>query len=283
VQPGSFLHTTECFGPVLGVMRTPDLDTAIAWQNATAFGLTGGIHSLDVDELDRWVAGVEVGNAYINRTITGAIVGRQPFGGLKASAVGPGVKAGGPHYVAALAIASDAPGVDRLAAAAESYPKAAHHSLRVHELAHLRAEHNLGRYRPLRSLVVWLADTDGAALEDLELVCAAAHALGVPVQVYSPAQLPDTFAARYCAPDGLAAVIDAERPDHVRAIGPVPVDAYRAAHRHNIWMNTARPVANGDIELRHYGREQVISVTGHRAGNVDAAPLPRVAALPLET
>ena len=100
VQPGSWFHVTECFGPVLGVMRADDLDHAIELQNATPFGLTGGIHSLDDAEVDRWLEGVQVGNAYINRGITGAIVQRQPFGGWKRSSVGCGPKAGGPDYVA---------------------------------------------------------------------------------------------------------------------------------------------------------------------------------------
>ncbi|GMA32083.1 bifunctional proline dehydrogenase/L-glutamate gamma-semialdehyde dehydrogenase [Litorihabitans aurantiacus] len=81
VQPGSWFHLTECFGPVLGVMRADTLEEAIAWQNAVPFGLTGGIHSLDAGEIDRWLAAVEVGNAYVNRHITGAVVQRQPFGG----------------------------------------------------------------------------------------------------------------------------------------------------------------------------------------------------------
>jgi len=102
VAPGSFLHLTECFGPVLGVMRAATLDEAVALQNATAFGLTGGLHSLDDDEIERWLDTVEVGNAYVNRHITGAIVQRQPFGGWKDSVVGPGAKAGGPNYVAQL-------------------------------------------------------------------------------------------------------------------------------------------------------------------------------------
>ena len=66
--------------------------------------------------------------------------------------------------------------------------------------------------------------------------------------------------------------------EQVRAIGPVPLDAYRAAHRHNTWVNTERPVAFGPIELRHFVREQVFSITGHRYGNVDAAPLPNIVA-----
>ncbi len=85
VSPGSWFHTTECFGPVLGIMEAPSLDAAIALQNGTGYGLTGGIHSLDQDEVDYWTDRVEVGNAYVNRSTTGAIVRRQPFGGWKRS------------------------------------------------------------------------------------------------------------------------------------------------------------------------------------------------------
>ena len=117
VAPGSFFHVTECFGPVLGVMRAASLDEAIALQNAVPFGLTGGLHSLDEDEIRTWLDRVEVGNAYVNRHITGAIVRRQPFGGWKASVVGPGAKAGGPHYVAQLGTWVDGPDVPAGAAA----------------------------------------------------------------------------------------------------------------------------------------------------------------------
>ncbi|WP_295627222.1 bifunctional proline dehydrogenase/L-glutamate gamma-semialdehyde dehydrogenase [uncultured Corynebacterium sp.] len=109
VKPGSWFHLTECFGPVLGVMRAPDLETAIEWQNAVEYGLTGGIHTLDSDEVATWLSKVEVGNAYVNRHITGAIVRRQSFGGWKGSSVGPGAKAGGPNYVAQLGTVVDAP------------------------------------------------------------------------------------------------------------------------------------------------------------------------------
>ena len=100
VRPGSWFHQTECFGPVLGVMRADDLDHAIELQNAVAYGLTGGLHSLDEREIERWLDRVEVGNAYVNRHTTGAIVRRQPFGGWKRSSVGRGAKTGGPDDVA---------------------------------------------------------------------------------------------------------------------------------------------------------------------------------------
>jgi RHH-type transcriptional regulator, proline utilization regulon repressor / proline dehydrogenase / delta 1-pyrroline-5-carboxylate dehydrogenase len=109
VKPGSFFHLTEVFGPVLGLMEAKDLDEAIALQNQVDFGLTGGIHSLETEEVAQWLDEVQVGNAYVNRGITGAIVQRQPFGGWKASSVGLGSKAGGPNYVMLFGTWRDAP------------------------------------------------------------------------------------------------------------------------------------------------------------------------------
>ncbi|WP_300343510.1 bifunctional proline dehydrogenase/L-glutamate gamma-semialdehyde dehydrogenase [Nesterenkonia sp.] len=99
VAPGSFFHLTEVFGPVLGLMQAKNLQEAIELQNQVDYGLTGGIHSLQAAEVEQWLEQVEVGNAYVNRGITGAIVQRQSFGGWKKSSVGLGSKAGGPNYV----------------------------------------------------------------------------------------------------------------------------------------------------------------------------------------
>lgn len=100
VQPGGVTHLTEFFGPVLGVMRFERLEQAIELVNRTGYGLTSGLHSLDEREHKTWQRGIRAGNLYINRGTTGAIVLRQPFGGLGKSAFGPGIKAGGPNYVA---------------------------------------------------------------------------------------------------------------------------------------------------------------------------------------
>jgi RHH-type proline utilization regulon transcriptional repressor/proline dehydrogenase/delta 1-pyrroline-5-carboxylate dehydrogenase len=99
VKPGSFFHQTEVFGPVLGLMKASSLSKALEIQNASDYGLTAGIHSLDNDEILTWISGIQNGNLYVNRGITGAIVDRQPFGGLKRSSVGPGLKAGGSSYL----------------------------------------------------------------------------------------------------------------------------------------------------------------------------------------
>jgi RHH-type proline utilization regulon transcriptional repressor/proline dehydrogenase/delta 1-pyrroline-5-carboxylate dehydrogenase len=100
VRAGSYTHHTEFFGPVLGVMRFERLDEAIALVNQTGYGLTSGLQSLDEREHAQWKAGIRAGNLYINRGTTGAMVLRQPFGGMSRSCFGPGLKAGGPNYVA---------------------------------------------------------------------------------------------------------------------------------------------------------------------------------------
>jgi len=109
VQAGSPTHRTEFFGPVLGVMRFERLDEAIALVNATAYGLTSGLHSLDDREQREWRRGIRAGNLYLNRGTVGAVVLRQPFGGWNRSSFGPGMKAGGPHYVAQFMQFSEAP------------------------------------------------------------------------------------------------------------------------------------------------------------------------------
>jgi RHH-type proline utilization regulon transcriptional repressor/proline dehydrogenase/delta 1-pyrroline-5-carboxylate dehydrogenase len=102
VTPGSVTHRTEFFGPVLGVMPFDGLEEAIGRVNETGYGLTSGLHSLDDREIASWREGIQAGNLYVNRTTTGAVVGRQPFGGMGKSGFGPGMKAGGPNYLASL-------------------------------------------------------------------------------------------------------------------------------------------------------------------------------------
>jgi RHH-type proline utilization regulon transcriptional repressor/proline dehydrogenase/delta 1-pyrroline-5-carboxylate dehydrogenase len=113
VRPGSYTHLTEFFGPVLAVMRADDLTHAIELVNQTGYGLTSGLESLDAREQKVWRDAIRAGNLYINRVTTGAVVQRQPFGGMGKSAFGPGIKAGGPNYVAQLMrfadVADDAP------------------------------------------------------------------------------------------------------------------------------------------------------------------------------
>lgn len=97
VDPKSPLAQEEIFGPVLAVLRAWNFEDALAIANATPYALTGGVYSRRPSHLERARREFEAGNLYLNRPITGARVGRQPFGGFKLS--GTGGKAGGPDYL----------------------------------------------------------------------------------------------------------------------------------------------------------------------------------------
>jgi RHH-type transcriptional regulator, proline utilization regulon repressor / proline dehydrogenase / delta 1-pyrroline-5-carboxylate dehydrogenase len=97
VDPKNPIAQAEIFGPVLAVIKAQNFDEAIAIANGTNYALTGGLYSRTPSHIDRAKLEFEVGNLYINRSITGAIVARQPFGGYKLSGVGS--KAGGPDYL----------------------------------------------------------------------------------------------------------------------------------------------------------------------------------------
>ena len=97
VSPQDTIAQEEIFGPVLAVIKASDFDEALAIANGTDYALTGGLYSRTPQHIDRAYDEFEVGNLYINRTTTGAIVSRQPFGGFKLSGVGS--KAGGPDYL----------------------------------------------------------------------------------------------------------------------------------------------------------------------------------------
>ncbi len=274
VAPGSWFHVTECFGPVLGLMHATDLDEAIALQNATGYGLTGGLHALDPDEIAHWSEHVEVGNAYVNRHITGAIVQRQSFGGWKGSVVGPGAKPGGPNYVAqfgtwhdgpvdglpsaplapavAALLADEAPrwGAEDLAwlrAAAGSDAAAWRDEFSVeHDPTGLRAEANVFRYRPVPALRL-VVGSDAAARDVLRVRLAAACA-GVSVTDFTGSP---------------------EAGERVRVVGTVPAGLQRAAASVGASLVDAPVVADGRREMLTVLREQAISRTRHRFGHVE--------------
>ncbi len=97
VKPTARLSCEEIFGPVLSVIRVRDLDEAIRVANDSDYALTGGFFSRSPANIERVKAELVAGNVYINRSCTGAVVGRHPFGGFKMS--GGGTKAGGGDYL----------------------------------------------------------------------------------------------------------------------------------------------------------------------------------------
>ena len=301
VAPGSPFHLTEYFGPVLGIMNADSLDHAIELQNATPYGLTAGLFSLDPAELARWCSRVEAGNLYINRGTTGAIVRRQPFGGWKRSSVGAGTKAGGPNYLVGLTNWASRPATATAAIGplALSLLEAARsaglgnldmieRALRSDALAWasefgtardvsgLEAERNVLRYRP-HDVTVRLASD---AVADLVRVVAAGvtagGGAGAGVVVSSAVSLPASVERAFAA-CGVGSVVEsqAEWEDRLRAlpggrvrlIGGDASQVYDAVDgRPDIAVYAQDVTESGRVEMLPFLREQAISITAHRFG-----------------
>lgn len=241
VQPGSWFHRTECFGPVLGLMRADSLDHAIELQNATDFGLTGGIHSLDEHEVAHWLERVEVGNAYVNRHITGAVVQRQPFGGWKRSSVGCGPKAGGPAYVEAFGTWAGG------AADETEFRRVWQEQFVVdHDPSGLACERNVLRHRPLPSVGLYVAPD--ASPEAVGMARTAARVAGV--------RLVDVAVGQPVA------------VERVRVIGTVDDPQLAEWYAAGVDVDRVQPVAVAELELRRWVREQAVSTTRHRHGRL---------------
>ena len=268
IRSGSWFHHNECFGPVLGVMRADDLDEAMAMQNAVAYGLTAGLHSLDSAEIERWTGGVQAGNLYVNRSITGAIVRRQPFGGWKHSVVGPAVKAGGPRYVASLCDwihtgdAGDLSG--RLAsvetAAAFSY-WARRELTAEHDPSGLRAESNVLRFRSLPGGIAARigAEEDPATADACRAIAGATRCT---------VHLSD---ARTETDDAFAARLATLGVDRLRVLGVTSDTVLRSAHAAGVAVDPRPLCLEPEIEAPRWLREQSVTRTMHRHGSPTSA------------
>ena len=301
VQPGSWYHKNECFGPILGIMYADTLEEAIAWQNDTGYGLTGGIHSLDDAEIEYWIDNVEVGNAYVNRGITGAIVQRQSFGGWKKSVMGPGAKAGGPNYVAQMGEWADgelkprnvdiAPAslaalqrlrdnlsgklseddISWLWRAAELDQVAWQEEFgRNHDRTGLVSEANIFRYRPLLSKLR-VRVGEGYELREVARQVLAAAITGTATEISATpevaTQLQDLgFDVKAITDEAFATAVANDQSSRVRALRTVPDSIYEAAVRSNSVVLDQPVLADGRRELIPYLLEQAVSVTMHRFG-----------------
>jgi RHH-type proline utilization regulon transcriptional repressor/proline dehydrogenase/delta 1-pyrroline-5-carboxylate dehydrogenase len=301
VVAGSESHLREFFGPVLGIMAADSLEQAIALQNQVEYGLTAGLHSLDRDELTTWLRTVQAGNLYVNRSITGAIVGRQPFGGWKKSAVGAGAKAGGPNYLiglsdwqaepshatagvpagpaALLAVArtEGLGGVDGLERALHSDAAAWRDEFsNVTELGDLEVERNLFRYAPHP---VTIRHTSATPLVSLLRVAAAGVLAGAPLTVSTREALPTAIESAFSAA-GIEMVIDDAnqwvarirnlQDARIRLLDSSAAELYAAVGARADIAVYAQPVTEaGRIELLPFLREQSVSITAHRFGTLD--------------
>ena len=211
-KTNDFCHMNELFGPVLSVMCAQDLDEAIDIVNATGYGLTSGIESLDKREQDYWQEKILAGNLYINRGTTGAIVIRQPFGGMRKSAIGSGKKAGGFNYVGQfmnihyketnlyescsnkyidqmrIFLTRDTVFNDECERAMRHICHFAHwyevEFLKEHDYSHIRGESNIIRYLPVKSVLLRIKDRD--ELDEILTTIMAIKMVGAKLHVSIP-------------------------------------------------------------------------------------------------
>ncbi|MGC9943730.1 MAG: bifunctional proline dehydrogenase/L-glutamate gamma-semialdehyde dehydrogenase, partial [Verrucomicrobiota bacterium] len=213
VQPGGYTHLTEFFGPVLAVMPFEKMSDAVALVNETGYGLTSGLESLDEREWAYWKEHVRAGNLYINRVTTGAVVLRQPFGGMQKSVFGAGMKAGGPNYVAQFMDFVDAPltkksskpsrrpfmalcgallskkiaGAESIVTAIVSCEAALRDEFaKEHDHFNLVGQDNVRRYLPVETVRICVHELD-STFEIFVRVCAA-YLAGCQVIVSTPAE-----------------------------------------------------------------------------------------------
>jgi len=256
VKPESWFHLTECFGPVLGLMRANDLTHALQLQNATEYGLTGGIQSLDPKEIEYWLANVQVGNAYVNRHITGAIVQRQPFGGWKKSSIGPGLKPGGPNHLSGYGnwtqqnIIADS-------AVADYKARWINYFSQEHDPTGLKSEANILRYFSIDKVFVRCSDPTAP---EIDLLRAASALTGVPLEI--SVRSDESEAALGNRMKRSTGEI------RLRVLAPATDELLSLALAAGVTVDTAPVTGSGRLELTHWIKEQAISRTMHRYGRL---------------
>ena len=274
VKPTSFTFRTELFAPLLAVTPYDTLEEAVDLVNSLDYGLTSGIQTLDEQEQEYWKNHIQAGNLYINRGITGAIVNRQPFGGMKLSAFGPGLKAGGPNYCGQFMYITDKPGAttDYKGSYAEWYEKEFRHARNIQPK--IRGEQNVFRYLPLKGGMVLRLFGD-ETLEQIEMVQLAAKTVGTPLTISLDADSPfvEKLAGKL-KKESLADFCDRiKNYERVRTISQqVPDAVFEAAAQCDKYIAQSIPVKNGRIELALYIKEQSIANEYHRYGSQIEVP-----------
>ena len=252
VKPLSWSHKNEWFGPVLGIIESDDFETSIEIQNGTPYGLTSGIHSLDVEEIETWIDSAEAGNLYVNRGITGAVVNRQPFGGWKNSSCGISSKAGGENYLTNLRTFDEMN--EAHVAIKDSERWLTLTGSKVISTENLTSEKNYIRYKKFPKPILVLVDssTPECYFQYLDWLQAM---FGNYVEVCTLKNNKEKF-SEY---------------ERVRWLSSSEIP-----YSDGIIFDSRKLSQRGDIEIRRWFTEQTISITSHRYGNINAGPKPTV-------
>ena len=300
VKPTSFTFKNELFAPLLSVVCIDDLEQGIEYANSSEYGLTAGLQSLNLEEHRIWKNSIEAGNLYINRGITGAIVRRQPFGGMKRSAFGGGIKAGGPNYVSCFVEFTEKDvsskehqsplsnwldnekDKNRLNFASFNYAQAWENEFSLaKDVSNIYGEENIFRYLSLKNMGFRVQANDNLA--DILLVLLAAHTAKTPLTVSMAADNPlrSVLENAVTGLSGIKITIEDEDKfiqemecyERIRTCTSDLSDAfYMKAAKIGKHIANNKPLVEGRIELLHYLKEQSISYEYHRYGSIFGDP-----------
>ncbi len=309
VSEGNFIHMNELFGPVLAVVKASNLEHAVKIVNDTGYGLTSGIESLDEREVSYWKENIKAGNLYVNRGTTGAIVLRQPFGGMGKSAIGAGRKAGFYNYITQFVdineqtlpmstkkydteltqfiskckdTQNNKEDFEKLEISLQSYYANYENEFSIEkDYANVRGEDNHFKYIALENVLIRVS-SDDTIFETVSRILAA-RVSGVHFKVsINDNKLVQSFLENakelFTGRDSLVSQTDEEmiktlsKYDRViySDIAKVPTLVFKESASSLTFIVRQKPMMEGRLELLNYFIEQSISHSYHRYGNIGA-------------
>jgi RHH-type proline utilization regulon transcriptional repressor/proline dehydrogenase/delta 1-pyrroline-5-carboxylate dehydrogenase len=309
VDEGNFIHMNELFGPVLAVVKANNLEHAVKIVNDTGYGLTSGIESLDEREVSYWKENLKAGNLYINRGTTGAVVLRQPFGGMGKSAIGAGRKVGIFNYITQFVNFTEksAPKInkkynndltkfitnckithnnkedfEKLEMALQSYLENFENEFSVaKDYANVRGEDNHFRYLPLKNVLIRVSSDDTIFETVSRMLAAKVSGVHFKVSVNNNTLVKsflDNAKELFSVRDALIEQSDEEFVKFIKNydrviysdISKVSAFVFEEARKSLTFIIRAKPMMEGRLELLNYFIEQSISHSFHRYGNIGA-------------
>lgn len=304
VRVGEFMHKEELFSPILSVMRARDLEDAIAIANSTGYGLTAALESLDEREWEIFASKIEAGNIYVNKPSTGAIVLRQPFGGVKKSAIGFGRKVGIYNYITQFLNVSQHkteknlidsniseileklmqtnPNKDDLRDSILMAKSYAYHKLNEfsvkRDYVNIRGEENWFYYESVKNVGYYVCSED--SLKDMLGVLIATHTLGIPLFVCYKDNKHIEFLKEISSLIGASVGFveqskeefaqNVSKYERIRYFAKPCIDdvIYKSCAKLAKIIASSKPLINGRFELLYYVIEKSLSISYHRYGNL---------------
>jgi len=308
VDEGNFIHMNELFGPVLAVIKARDLKHAVEIVNSTGYGLTSGIESLDEREIKYWKANLKAGNLYVNRGTTGAIVLRQPFGGMGKSAIGAGRKVGIFNYITQFVDftetskpkvskkyntdltrfidsckSANKEDIEKLSVALQSYYENYENEFsQEKDYCNVRGEDNHFRYIPLKNVLIRVSNDDTIFEAVSRILAARVSGVHFKVSINNNDEVKNFLEQAkdilLTARDSMIVQDDNSFAEGLAQydrviysdINKVPGSVFKEASKTATFIVRAKPMMEGRLELLNYFIEQSISHSYHRYGNIGA-------------